>query len=290
VTIQTRTVEANGLRFRCRVAGERGEPVMLLHGFPETASMWSELMPLLAQAGYRCIAPDQRGYSPGARPAAVDAYDIASLTQDVAEIAKAVGFERFHLIGHDWGSGVGWHCTRNHAAVLASWTAMSVPHLASYGHAYRNDPEQKQASEYIEFLLRTGEAETALSLDDFARLRAGSWVQASAAQLSDYLSVFSQPGALTGALNWYRAAFGTAGLDRLFAPFEVHVPTLTLWGRHDAAVSRSTTSTEQEYMRGPYRFVELDAGHWLIQERFDECSRAILEHLKAHPIGDRRAP
>jgi pimeloyl-ACP methyl ester carboxylesterase len=113
-------------------------------------------------------------------------------------------------------------------------------------------------------------------------------VHASPAQVSDYLSVFSQAGALTAALNWYRAAFDGAALDRLFAPFEVHVPTLTLWGRHEIAVGRSTTLTEKEYMRGPYRFVEVDAGHWLIQERFDECSRAILEHLKAHPIGSSR--
>jgi pimeloyl-ACP methyl ester carboxylesterase len=111
--IETRTVEANGLRFRCQLAGERGEPVMLLHGFPETAAMWRELMPVLAQAGYRCIAPDQRGYSPGARPVAVDAYDIACLTRDVAEIAKAVGFERFHLIGHDWGCEREPGCTRH---------------------------------------------------------------------------------------------------------------------------------------------------------------------------------
>jgi pimeloyl-ACP methyl ester carboxylesterase len=287
--IETRMVEANGLRFRCRVAGEGGEPVILLHGFPETAAMWSQLMPALAQAGYRCVAPDQRGYSPGARPAELDAYDMACLTQDVAEIAKALGFERFHLIGHDWGSGVGWHCTRQHGGALASWTAMSVPHMASYGDAYRNDPEQRERSAYIDFFQRVGEAETALSADDFARLRAGAWVHASASQVSDYLAVFSQPGALTAALNWYRAAFREAALDRLFAPFEVDVPTLTLWGRHDGAIGRSTTRTEKEYMRGPYRFVEVDAGHWLIQERFDECSGAILEHLKAHPIDDRRA-
>ena len=106
--ITVRDVDANGWRFRCRQAGDSGEPVLLLHGFPETSRMWEPLMATLAAEGYRCVAPDQRGYSPGARPQETDAYRYADLATDVLELARVLGFERFHLVGHDWGAGAGW--------------------------------------------------------------------------------------------------------------------------------------------------------------------------------------
>src|SRR5574339_996924 len=101
-------LHANGMTFRVRKAGDTGEPVVLLHGFPETSHMWLQLIPKLVEAGYRCVAPDQRGYSPGARPADVEAYAYRALASDVFALADAAGFDRFHLVGHDWGALVGW--------------------------------------------------------------------------------------------------------------------------------------------------------------------------------------
>jgi pimeloyl-ACP methyl ester carboxylesterase len=106
--ITVRDIEANGWRFHCREAGGSGEPVILLHGFPETSRMWEPLMVTLAAEGYRCVAPDQRGYSPGARPQEADAYRYADLAADVLELARVLGFQRFHLVGHDWGAAAGW--------------------------------------------------------------------------------------------------------------------------------------------------------------------------------------
>ena len=105
----TTEIQANGMTFTCRTAGPAdGEPVILLHGFPETSHMWTALLPVLAEAGYHCIAPDQRGYSAGARPEGVDQYATTTLVSDVMAIADAAGFDRFHLIGHDWGGFVAW--------------------------------------------------------------------------------------------------------------------------------------------------------------------------------------
>ena len=113
MAIETGEVRANGMVFTCRRAGPAtGEPVILLHGFPETSHMWSGLLPALAAAGYRCIAPDQRGYSEGARPEGVEHYATTALVADVLAIADAEGFDRFHLIGHDWGAVVGWRTGR----------------------------------------------------------------------------------------------------------------------------------------------------------------------------------
>jgi pimeloyl-ACP methyl ester carboxylesterase len=100
--IATREITANGLTFTCREAGTSGEPVILLHGFPETSHMWAKLMPPLVEAGYRCLAPDQRGYSPGARPGSVDQYRYEDISDDVIAAADAWGAERFHLVGHNW--------------------------------------------------------------------------------------------------------------------------------------------------------------------------------------------
>jgi pimeloyl-ACP methyl ester carboxylesterase len=282
MSIEIRHIKANGFEFRCRQAGSEGEPVVLLHGFPETSAQWSELMLELVAAGYRCLAPDQRGYSPGARPADVAEYALDRAVSDVIALADAVGFDRFHLVGHDWGAAVGWNLLREHAQRVASWVALSVPHLASYGAAFEL-PEHRDKVAYISDILVPGRVEAALSQNGFERLYQ-SWALSGPQHVHDYESVFRQPGALTAMLCWYRATFGDrARRERAFAPFEVSTPTLTLWGNRDHAVGRPATLGERKLMRGPYRFVELDAGHWLMHEAGEVCRREILAHLRSHP-------
>lgn len=279
--IEIREVEANGMRFRTRMAGpEGGEPVMLLHGFPETSHMWVELMPRLVDAGYRCVAPDQRGYSPGARPEGKDDYATEKLAGDVVVIADAVGFSgKFHLVAHDWGAGVGWRVVQLYPERVASWTSLSIPHPASYSAGYE-DPDQQERGQYIQFFQEPGVAEAAFAENDWAMLK-GVWAQSAPEEMEEYLSVFTEPGAMTAALNWYRAAFG--GGQGLGGDFTVDTPTLTIWGNQDQAVGRSTTLKHNDYMTGYNRWVEMDAGHWLVQEKFDDVSREVLEHLKKHP-------
>src|SRR3970040_2843717 len=164
-------IAANGMTFRARVAGESGEPVILLHGFPETSHMWVNLLPKLEEAGYRCVAPDQRGYSAGARPKGIENYTYRAIASDVIAIADAVGFEKFHLIGHDWGAGAGWAARAVHPERIRSWAALSVPHIASFGAAIREDPDQQKRSEYVTFFQEPGVAEGALSAGAFPRLK-----------------------------------------------------------------------------------------------------------------------
>lgn len=280
---QISCVTANGLDFRCRVAGGGTETVILLHGFPETSAMWTDLLPALAEAGYSCLAPDQRGYSPGARPTELEAYAPSLLVSDVVALARARGIERFHLVGHDWGSAIGWLTVREHPNLVASWTALSMPHLASYGRAFRHDPVQRERSQYIHRLMLPAQPEKSLAADNFAGLRS-LWRHASESQVAEYLEVFSAPGALTAAINWYRTAFAPERQDWFFQPFFVSTPSLVIWGRNDPAVDRSTTRSEKDYMRGLYRFIEMDATHWPIQEQFNQCAHEILAHLRAHPI------
>jgi pimeloyl-ACP methyl ester carboxylesterase len=281
VMIEIRYLRANGFEFRCRVAGATGEPVILLHGLPETSDQWSQLMSELVAKGYQCLAPDQRGYSPGARPSSVDEYTLDKLASDVVELANAQRFERFHLVGHDWGAAVGWMVLREHAERVASWSALSLPHLASYGAAF-DLPEQRDKVAYIDDMLVPGKVEEELSRNGFARLHE-VWATLGSHDVSDYAGVLTQPGALAAALNYYRANFaGRRG--ETFAPFDVSTPSLTLWGNRDHAIGRAATLREKDFMRGPYRFVELDAGHWLTHEAADTCVREIVAHIQAHPI------
>jgi pimeloyl-ACP methyl ester carboxylesterase len=282
---EIKEIAASGMTFQGRLAGmdnTPGEPVILLHGFPETSAMWTDPMAKLADEGYRCFAPDQRGYSPGARPEQVESYTYDQLASDVIALADAVGFKRFHLVGHDWGSIVGWEVIRKHPDRVHSWTAMSVPHVDAFTGAIADDPDQQQRSQYIGLFLQKGVAEDMLAGNDFAGLRV-AWASIPANLVAEYLKVFSVPGALTAGLNWYR---GNARLldkrdrrDR-FGPFS-H-PTLVIWGNTDIAVGRAGVERTAPYMRGPYRLVELDAGHWLIQEDPERVYREILDHLRAN--------
>jgi pimeloyl-ACP methyl ester carboxylesterase len=284
MNIATHELSANNMTFRCREAGDSGEPVILLHGFPETSHMWLGLMERLAGEGYRCLAPDQRGYSPGARPQGIENYHYTHMASDVFALADAWGVDRFHLIGHDWGAGAGWSAVAVAPKRLLSWTALSVPHMAAFGKAIRENDEQRQKSGYVEFFQQPGAAEAALSANDFAALK-GIWTASPPEEVAEYLQVFSQPGALEAALNWYRGSRGLdpADPDVEFAP--VDVPTLFIWGNTDMAIGRVAVENAAAYMRGPYNFVELDAGHWLIQEQPQRVGDEILAHLRRNPVG-----
>jgi pimeloyl-ACP methyl ester carboxylesterase len=279
VTVTEREVSANGMTFRCREAGVSGEPVLLLHGFPETSYMWVNVMERLAAAGYRCLAPDQRGYSPGARPEGIEHYRYVDIASDALAIAEAWGVERFHLVGHDWGATCGWAALALRPERVLSWSALSIPHQAAFGRAIRTDPDQQTRSQYVTFFQQPGVAESLFSANDFEGLKR-IWAAVPADGIAEYLSVLSQPGALTGGLNWYRGSRGFDPEDPEVTFGPVQTPTLMIWGNQDAYIGRAAIEAAPAYMKGPYEFVELDAGHWLVQEQPEAVERLILAHLE----------
>jgi len=280
-------VKAKGMAFRIREAvpdGSAGEPIIFLHGFPETSTMWANLMERLADGGYSCFAPDQRGYSPAARPKSVDEYGYQKLASDTIALADALGYPRFHLVGHDWGSAIGWALLHMYGDRVRSWTAMSVPHLDAFASAIADDPDQRKRSKYMAFFMMPDQPEQALAADNFAALRP-LWSSIPKEQVDEYISVFSQPGALTAALNWYRAN-PVLLLKQLEGPRfgPVSHPTLLLWGNQDMAVGRVAVERSAQYMTGHFRFVELNAGHWLVQEQPQRVHSEILHHLRSNSI------
>ncbi len=275
-------IRANGFEFRARVAGssDDGPTVILLHGFPVTSAMWEPMIMPLVNAGYRVIAFDQRGYSPGARPDEAGAYVISELVSDVIAVADAVGVEEFHLVGHDWGSAVGWSTVLSHPDRVMSWTGLSIAHPAAFSDALENDPDQQSRSSYFGLFTMPLVPEVLFTFNNL--LASGLFYSAMAPlEQAEYRAVFAEPRALTSALNWYRAMDGGFGNDPQLIN-ETSTPTLFIWGNRDEAVGRTAIQDQKKYMTGFYREIELDAGHWLMSSHADEITRAVLEHLNSN--------
>jgi pimeloyl-ACP methyl ester carboxylesterase len=271
----------SGMTFNVRLAGnEGGIPVIMLHGWPETSYMWVGLMEKLAAEGYRCIAPDQRGLSPKARPAEVSAYHIRELANDVISLADTLGIGRFHLIGHDWGSAIGWAVVTLHPERVISWTAMSVPHLRAFADAIRHDPKQRKMSRYMGWFQWKGLAEWFLLRKDAKVLR-DTYRKMPADHTAEYLRVLGNKETMRASLNYYRANYRLLKKGDEVKQFgDISTPTLMLWGKKDFALGRTGIENTAQYIKGPYRLVELQATHWLMQEVPEECGREILRHLR----------
>ena len=269
----TYEIPVGDLTFDVLISGpDDGIPLVALHGFPESAASWGKVTPLLTAAGYRVIAPNQRGYSAGARPEGVDAYKIEHLVADVVGLLDALGLSDAHLVGHDWGSAVAWQVAGRHPNRIRSLTAISVPHPTAFGWALREDEDQKQRSSYIGLLRQEGKAEEVLSEDNFRRLRAMFDGQIDPEFADEHIRVLSGEGALTGALNWYRAMTRDFGdIDR------TTVPTTYVWSTGDTALGRAGAERCGEFVDAPYEFVVLEGGsHWIPEERAEEWAEAIL--------------
>jgi len=269
-------VSVDELTFTCRVSGmeNTGDAVILLHGFPETSRMWHDLIPVLVSEGFKVVAPDQRGYSPGARPPKISDYSIDELSQDILDIADAFQFEKFHLIGHDWGSAVGWVTVAFHSERVISWTALSVPHLDAFFEAMNNNPEQQRKSQYIIFFKKAIFPELYFKIFGYKYLK-DIWRKSSKEEIEKYLEVFKQKGALKSSLNWYRANMKND--DKSIG--DISAPTLIIYGLKDMAIGEESVDESVKYLKGYYKIEKLETGHWLIQESFEAISKSIINHL-----------
>ena len=262
----------DGLVVDALVAGpDDGEVVLLLHGFPQSAAMWHSQLQALAGAGYRAVAFDQRGYSPGARPAQVEQYGIGHLVEDALAVA---GREPFHVVGHDFGAVVAWHLAAKHAERIRTLTALSVPHPVAFATALASPTsDQRAQSGYIAFFRMTDVAEETLLTGGLEMMLAAS---AYPLDIGERVAAMSEPGALTGALNWYRAI----DFSLVRGVRGVTVPTLYVWSTGDVALAREGAEATARHVEGAYRFEVLQGvSHWIPEEVPDLLNRLLLEHL-----------
>ena len=236
--VEHSTIHTNGIRLHVVQAGPKsGVPVLLLHGFPETWRCWIRQIPGLSAAGCRVIVPDQRGYNLSDKPKGIKAYRLEELTKDILGLINALEYEKVNLVGHDFGALVGWMLAIKHPERLHRLGILNVPHPAVIWRFLRRDFEQMRRSLYALFFQLPWLPETIL--------RIGNWRVASSGlcrsgrpnaftneDIEQYKEAWSQPGAMTAMLNWYRAA---RYRPETANGMQVHVRTLILWGVQDIA-------------------------------------------------------
>jgi pimeloyl-ACP methyl ester carboxylesterase len=280
--ITTIDVAVGSFAFDGRAAGPAGgELVLLLHGFPETSYEWRAQLRVLGEAGYRAVAPDQRGYSPRARPTAVEDYAVPLLVSDVLGMADALGAERFHVVGHDWGATVAWVVAKLAADRVTSVSIVSVPHPDAFRQVL-SDPAscQHAASSYFDLFVQPGYEDTLLA-NDAALLRL-IYDGLPDDAVDEYLRVLGTKEALAGGLAWYRANIQN-GMPAGPALGAITVPTLFIWSDADTALCRDGAELTADFVEGPYRFEVLEGvNHWVPELAAEATSQALLEHVSAH--------
>ena len=270
-------MRVRGFDFDVRTEGDpAGEVVVLLHGFPQHAGAWDGLWPALTEAGYRVVLPDQRGYSPGARPSGRAAYTTGELSRDVLGMLDELGVDRAHVVGHDWGGAVAWRLGADAPDRLRTLTVVSTPHPRALVRSLVTS-SQAARSWYMgafqvpavpERLLLAGRGRL------LRRMLRGSGLPGPIG--TDYVTRMLEPGALTAALNWYRALpLDTGALE------PVTTPTLYVWGADDFALGPAAAATTARYATGPYTYVQLPGGpHWLPELQPERILEPLLDHLR----------
>jgi epoxide hydrolase 4 len=293
--IQTyRQALPHDITLSCRAAGDRGRPVlMFLHGFPEAAFIWDGLLEHFAQpanGGFRCVAPNLRGFEESSQPPDVQAYRPKHLVRDIVALAQAEGAPLAALVAHDWGGAVAWNIANQHPELMQRLAIINSPHPATFLRALQGSPAQQEASQYMNFLVRP-DAEKLLREDGYRRLLAffTHWGEARwlTPELKDrYRAIWDQ--SLTGGLNYYRASplrpprEGDPAAAAVTLPREmltIDVPTLVLWGMDDAALLPELVDGLDEYI--PRLTLEKvpGASHWIVHERPEFVAERLAAFL-----------
>jgi pimeloyl-ACP methyl ester carboxylesterase len=268
----------DGLTFDVRDAGPPdGEPVVLLHGFPQDSAAWDAVSPQLHQHGLRTLAPDQRGYSPMARPRGRKSYTLRETVADVLALLDAAGLESAHVVGHDWGGIVAWALGAWHPDRVRTLTVLSVPHPAAMAKAMVTS-DQALRSYYMALFQLPVIPERILLAGDGAALRA----MLRRGGLPDdvvehYVARMREPGALSAALGWYRA-LPLSARDRVGT---VRVPTLHVWSTGDTFLGRAAIEATSRFVDAPYRLEILDGvSHWLPELAADRVAELVTAHVR----------
>lgn len=277
-----RSALASGVSLSVAKAGPvEGPPLILLHGFPEGAWGWRDHLAPLAAAGYRVLAPDQRGYDLSDKPRGVDAYDLDRLASDVIALADAHGIGRFFVVGHDWGASVGWWLAERHPDRVSRLVALSAPHPRVWREAMETDPDQKRRSRYVGVLRLPWLPEALLRATGFKGLIDGFRASARPEAFDDaviarYRAAWTRPGALTAMIHWYRALFR----KDFGAPARIKPPVLVLWGEDEAFAIPRLAQASADLCASARVVMVPGAGHWLPHERPEIVLAEILAFLR----------
>jgi epoxide hydrolase 4 len=277
-------ITTNGIHLNVAQAGPADGPLMiLLHGFPEFWYGWRKQIPALAAAGFRVWAPDQRGYNTSEKPPRIRDYTLDKLAADIAGLIEAAGQRRASVVGHDWGGAVAWWLASNNPELIDRLVVVNVPHPWVLRRMLLTNPLQTLRSWYMFMFQLPWLPEWMAERDDWRGVMKG--LEASSrpgtftdADFQEYRRAWSQPGACTAMINWYRAMF-RYGVPRP-ANRRILTPTLLLWGVHDKFIRREAADLSLE-LCDLGRLIFFDtATHWLQHEEADDVNRRIVNFAR----------
>lgn len=284
--------DVNGVRLHYAFCGG-GPLIMFLHGFPEYWDMWKEQLKEFGK-DHMAVAPDMRGYNLSSKPQEVSQYKQKYLIEDIRQLAEYLGYKKFTLVAHDWGGAVAWTFAMFYPQYLETLIIVNSPYPVTFERELRDNPEQRKASSYMLFF-RSPEAEKKLSENNYSwllNMAFGDIIKSGVLKEEDiqgYINAWSQPGALTGGLNYYRAT-NVAALENLEEALKrpalgeslpvITVPTLVIWGEKDKALLIGCVDGLEKYI--PNLSVKRipDASHWVVREKPGQVNLLIREFLK----------
>ena len=290
--MQSEYAEVNGVRLHYMTAGQ-GRLIMFLHGFPEFWYEWKKQLAHFSR-DHQAVAPDMRGYNLSSKPADVAQYELKLLVEDVRALADHLGHKRLVLAGHDWGGVVAWAFAATHPEYLEQLIIINAPHPAVFDRELRQNPAQQQASQYM-LVFRTPAAEQMISAGNFSALD-HTLLQPGITQgyfgpedREAYLQAWLQPGAITGGLNYYRAAHAgpPAGpeqraeeLAAQVKALRIEVPTLVIWGEKDPYLLTGNLNGLEQYVPALTVRRVPDGSHWVIHEQPELINSYIREFIE----------
>ncbi len=273
-------VPTNGITLHTIFAGpEDGAPVFLLHGFPDAWFGWEAQIGPLAEAGFRVIVPDQRGYNLSDKPAGVSGYRMQTLVDDIAGLAAACGYQSFYVAGHDFGAMVAWHLTMRRPTPVKRLAIANVPHPDVMRTFLRTSLAQMRRSWYMLFFQLPGLPECVAKANNWRFLMSAMPADLTDQQRTHYRDAWSQTNATTSMINWYRGALRSS--QRATSRTEITVPTLILWGKQDPHLSYQMARTSTEHSENARLVTFEDATHWVMHDKPKEVSRLLIEHFSA---------
>jgi pimeloyl-ACP methyl ester carboxylesterase len=286
--------DVNGVRLHYARAGNGKKLVMFVHGFPE---FWYEYKNQLEEFGntFTAVAPDMRGYNLSSKPKELEKYQVSYMVEDLRQLAEKLGHKKFTLVAHDWGGAIAWAFAIAHPEYLEKLVIINAPHPGVFQRELASNPDQQKASQYM-LMFRSPQAEAILSANNYAALveavlgeglRTGVFTEEDK---KAYIEAWSQPGALTGGLNYYRAANagppangekpGPAPAAAAPGSLIVKVPTLVIWGEKDTALLISSLDGLEKFVTTLTIKRIPDGTHWVIHEKPELVNQHIREFIR----------
>lgn len=283
IELRHERITGDGVDLHVVTAGG-GPPVILLHGFPENWRSWHRQIPALVAAGFSVLVPDMRGYNLSGRPLEQNTYQLDHLVGDVAALVHATGHPRAHIVGHDWGGIIAWTFADKHPELVDRLVILNAPHLKIYVQEVRH-PRQMFKSWYMLFFLLPRLPELALSANNFKavrdmfKLRPAQKGAFSDKEIEAYIEALSQPGALTAALNYYRANLTIANMRKIALSTPINAETLVIWGELDPALGiQLLEGLERVASRLRVHRIR-DSSHWVQNEAPEEVNKILTDFL-----------